>query len=94
MAKLNLNFHKTGYYKPTQSEIGQLETLALCIRAIVRVMARYTVDHADERDTYEVTNNCTSVFTALELLIDPLVEYMTDAAGNEAKPEPGEGGNR
>jgi len=90
MAKLNLNFHKTGYYKPTQSEIGQLEELALSIKAIIQVMARYTVDHPRATGTREVANNCASVFNTLKLLMEPLVEYMTDSAGKEAAPESGE----
>jgi hypothetical protein len=61
MAKLNLNFHKaTECYEPNQSEIYELETLALSIKAIVRVMARYTNDCTDcgvNRKTYEVANN-------------------------------------
>ena len=97
MTKLNLNFHKTtGCYEPTKSEIGQLETLTLSIKAIVQVMARYTNDCNDcgsNRDDFEVTNNCASVFNALELLMEPLVKYMTDYAGKEAAPESGEGGN-
>ena len=96
MAKLSLNFHKTtGCYEPTQSEIGELETLALSIKAIVQVMARYTNDCTDcgnNREPYEVTNNCASVFNALELLIEPLVKYMSGYAG-EATMELGEGGN-
>ena len=94
MAKLNLNFHKTtGCYEPTKSEIGQLEALTLSIKAIVQVMARYTVDHPSDEEAREVTNNCASVFIALESLMEPLVEYMTTYAGKEAAPESGEGEN-
>ena len=98
MAMLNLNFHEPkGCYKPTKSEIGELETLALSIKAIVQVMARYTNNDCTacggNREPFEVTNNCASVFNALELLVEPLVKYMSDYAGKEAAPKSGEEGN-
>ena len=91
MAKLNLNFlRSSGCCEPTESEIGELEILTLSIKAIVQVMARYTNDCTDcgsNRGTYEVANNCASVFNALELLMEPLVLYMTTHAGKEAAQE-------
>jgi hypothetical protein len=93
MTKLNLNFHETtGFCKPTESEIVQLETLARSINAIVQVMARYTNDctHCGgDRGAYEVSDNCACVFNALELLMEPLVNYMIDSAGKEAAPDSG-----
>jgi hypothetical protein len=93
MTKLNLSFRKTtGIFKPTESEIGQLETLARSINAIVQVMARYTNDCTycgSHRGANEVTDNCACVFNALELLMEPLVNYMIDSAGKEAAPDSG-----
>jgi len=91
MAELSLSFHETtGVCKPSESEIGQLETLARSINAIVQVMARYTNDCTycgSDRGVYEVSDNCACVFNALELLMEPLVNYMIDSAGKEAAPD-------
>jgi len=91
MADLNLSFRETiGVCVPTESEIVQLVTLARSINAIVRVMARYTNDctHCgSDRGAYEVSDNCACVFNALELLMEPLVNYMIDSAGKEAAPD-------
>jgi len=91
MAKLNLNFHEMiGCYKPSEGDMGQLETLALSIKSIIQVTAMYANDgqyFKGDKGACEVANNCASVFNALELLIEPLVTYMTDYIEKEAAPD-------
>jgi hypothetical protein len=83
MAKLNLNFvQKTGRYEPTKNEIYQLEGLALSIEAIIKTLYMYA--NEGKEDT---TGVCMGVCNALEILIDPIVEYMGNYAGNIATPE-------
>jgi hypothetical protein len=91
MAKLNLNFHQsTGRYNPTKYEIVQIESLALSIEAIIKVMAHYSVNYDNDKHSGEAMSNCLGVFNALELLIEPIVEYMGDYAGDTPEPEQGE----
>jgi hypothetical protein len=87
MAKLNLNFHQPGYYEPTKHEIYQLDCIAIGIEAIVKAMIGYCSCHGDKESAHEAVGNCHGVFNALELLIEPIVNYMANYVGNIAAPE-------
>jgi hypothetical protein len=85
MAKLNLNFiQKSGRYEPTKNEIYQLEGLALSIGAIIKTLNVYANENSGSGDLGSV---CMSVCNALEILIDPITEYMGDCAGSPASPK-------
>ena len=89
MAKLNFNFQKTDRrYEPTKSEILQIEGLALSIEAIVKALDAYAIDYYDKPDMGSV---CVGVCNALKLLIDPVIEYLSNYAGDVPTPENQEG---
>jgi hypothetical protein len=85
MAKLNLNFHQqTGRRKPTENEIAQIGALAYSVEAIIKTLSVYT----NENNNQNVDGNvCMSVCDALELLIEPIVDYMCNYAGDVPAPE-------
>ena len=92
MARLNLNFHETtGRHEPTKTEINQLEGIALSIEAIVRALYVYASDDAEDtgeaKKPHGLHSVCMGICNALELLIDPIIEYMGNYAGLEPTPE-------
>ena len=89
--KLNLNFHEsTGRHEPTKSEIYQLEGITLSVEALVKALYVYaSEDTGPHEDIHSV---CMGICNALELLIDPVIEYMTNYAGHEPAPEATEEG--
>ena len=81
MAKLNLNFHKqAGRHNPTKNEIVQIESVAVSIEAIIKTLAAYAECTRD--DSADMGCVCISVCNALELLIDPVIEYLSNYAGD------------
>jgi hypothetical protein len=83
MAKLNLNFHQqTGRYELSKNEIYQIEGIALSIEAILKTLGAYANEGTDD-----IGSVCQSVCSALEILIDPVVEYLGNYAGSEPAPE-------
>ena len=83
MSKLKLNFYEsTARREPTKSEIAQIEGLALGIEAIVKALKAYVLYYDD--DTSSV---CAGACNVLELLIDPIIEYMSTYAGDIAPEE-------
>ena len=81
MAKLNLNFHQeTGRHEPTKHEIVQIEGLALSVEAIIKALYIYTAETHDEAQ--EMSGVCMGVCNALKLLIDPVISYMGNYAGD------------
>jgi len=87
MAKLNLNFHQMAGCEPTKQEICQLEGIALSVDAMIKVMAAYCTDINDKEKANEALGFCTSICYALELLMEPIVDYMVNYARNPAGPE-------
>jgi len=87
MAELNLNFHKnTERRDPTEDEIVQIESVAISVGAIIKTLGEYA--DANHKDLSGV---CTSVCNALELLINPVIEYLSNYAGDVSAPEKAEG---
>ena len=85
MSKLNLNFHEqTGRHEPTKSEIYQIEGLAISVEAIIKALAAYANGSRDREDMDGV---CLGVCNALELLMGPVIEYLSEYAGNAPAPE-------
>jgi hypothetical protein len=79
MAKLNLNFHEqTGRRNPTKDEIVQIESVAVSVEAIIKTLAAYTEHTRDE----DIGCVCVSVCNVLEMLIDPVIGYLSEYAGN------------
>jgi len=78
MATLNLNFNEqTGRHNPTKHELAQIESLAFGIEAIIKALGEYA--DADHEDLGSV---CMSVCNALELLIEPVCDYLSNYAGD------------
>ena len=87
MAKLNLSFHQqTKRYEPTKQEIYALEGIALSVEAIIKAMGEYC-DKDNTENAHEALGVCMSICNALELLIEPIVDYMGNYAGDKAAPE-------
>jgi len=87
MAKLNLNFHEnTGRHEPTKNEIYQIEELAVSVEAIIKALGAYA--NGSRKD---IDGVCLGVCNALELLMEPVVEYLCNYAGNAPTPEEAEG---
>ena len=85
MAKLNLNFlDNSGRRDPTRSEIYQIQRLALSVTDIIKTLESYADENCDPSAACGV---CLSVCNALELLMDPIVDYMSNYAGNTPAPE-------
>jgi len=80
MAELNLNFHKqTGRHHPTKDEIVQIESAAVSVEAIIKMLAMYAEYTNDDRG--DMGGVCISVCNAMELLMRPVIEYF-EYAGN------------
>ena len=87
MAKLNLNFHQqTKRYSPTKQDIYALEGIALSVEAIIKAMGDYC-DKSSSENAHEALGVCMSICNALELLIEPIVDYMGNNAGDMAAQE-------
>ena len=81
MAELNLNFHQQkGQRELTKHEIYQIEGLALNIKAITKALYAYADDCRE--NTQEISSVCMGVCNTVELLIEPVIEYMADYAGS------------
>jgi DNA-binding transcriptional MerR regulator len=81
MAKLNLNFHEvTGLRRPTEQEIAQLQELGFSIEAIIKTLGAYAAKNNNRMGT-DTATVCMCVCNALELLIEPIVEYLANYAG-------------
>ena len=88
MAELNLNFiQETGRRELTKSEIAQIQGLALSIEAIIKALAAYSNENDGNDASKGFGNECYYVCRALELLIDPIIGYMSDYAGESASKE-------
>jgi hypothetical protein len=89
MAKLNLNFyHQTGRREPTKKEIYQTGALAYSVEAIIKTLSVYT----NENNNQNVEGNvCMSVCDALELLMEPIIDYLSNYAGDVPAPEEAKG---
>ena len=86
MAELNLNFHEqTERHEPTKSEIIQIEGLAISVDAIIKTLAEYARGSRD--NAQDIGGVCLWVCNALELLMSPIVEYMSEYAGDVPTPE-------
>ena len=81
MARLNLNFQEDKDYRnPTKREIVELEFLTMNVNSVIKVLAGYVMDNANN-ELEEVTVNTIGVLNALELLMEPIVDYMSNYAG-------------
>jgi hypothetical protein len=88
MTRLTLCFtpEETDRRPLTKSEIIELSIVAQNIAAITEVMQEYAcVVRADK--AYDALVNCMGVFNVLEWLIQPVTDYLTEYAGEEAAPE-------
>jgi len=86
MAKLNLNFHKqTGRHNPTEHELDQVVGVALSVEGIIKALEDYA--YGKHEDTESV---CINVCYALELLIEPVIDYLSNYAGEEPEPDEAE----
>ena len=84
MAKLNLNFHQQiGRHEPTKNEIYQIEGIALSVEAIIKALGVYAYYKSEDTDGV-----CLCVCNTLELLMEPILEYLTNYAGDLPAPEP------
>ena len=89
MAELNLNFHEpTSRCEPTKSEIVQIESVAISIDAIIKVLGAYARGSRD--NAQDIMGVCLGVCNALELLMGPVIEYLSEYAGDVPAPEEAE----
>jgi len=86
MAELNLNFHaeEKKRRQPTKSEINQIKYLAFGVEGIIKTLGSY-VNAPD--DPHEACSVCMCVCNALELLMKPISDYLSNYAGDEAAKE-------
>jgi hypothetical protein len=84
--KLKLCFTDDGNsHRPlTGYEINELGAAAQAISAIARVMGEYVCDCSSEEENHGIF---ISMFTVLEWLIEPVVDYLDEYAGDPAAPE-------
>jgi hypothetical protein len=86
MAELNLNFHENADRRePTKSEIAQIESVAISVDAIIKVMGAYARGSRD--NAQDIMGVCLGVCNALELLMGPVVDYLSEYAGDVPAPE-------
>jgi hypothetical protein len=86
MAELNLNFHEqTGRHNPTEKEFCQIEGLAVSVDAIIKTLAVYAEHTNHNRE--DIGGVCLWVCNALELLMEPVIEYLSNYAGGAPAPE-------
>jgi len=84
MARLNLNFHQSmERHEPTENEIFQLANLSISIKSVIESLDVYCLESKGK----EKNDVCLGVCHALELLIDPIIDYLNEYAGNEASYE-------
>jgi hypothetical protein len=85
MGKINLNFiQNTGRHNPPKQEIHEVEGLAFSVEAIIKTLYAYANANDDKADIGSV---CMYVCYALELLMDPITEYLSNYAGDVPTPE-------
>ena len=86
--RLNVNFHQqTGRRPPTKQEINELECLALSIEAIVKAMRFLCIENDNKEKAHGTLGSCISICSALELLMEPITDYMCNYAGDTPTPE-------
>ena len=89
MATLNLNFHKqTGRHNPTKDEIVQIASVATSVEAIIKALEEYARGTRDAAE--DMGSVCMSVCNALELLIAPVIVYLSEHAGDAPAPKEAE----
>lgn len=71
----------------TKNDIYHLSSTAMAIEAISEVMANYACDNTEQKEQSSVIVNCMHAFNVLNLLIDPIVDYLSEYAGEEAAPD-------
>ena len=85
---LNLNFCKeTKRREPTKQNIIELECLAHNIKAVIKAMGDYCMANDSKEHAMEAVGECLSLCNVLELLIEPIIDYMCDYAGEPPAPE-------
>jgi hypothetical protein len=85
MARLKLSFaQEERSHIPTGYEINDLAIAAQAARDISRVMAEYASDCSGDGESLGIF---ISMFTVLEWLTEPVVDYLDEHAGQEAAPE-------
>jgi putative Mn2+ efflux pump MntP len=83
MGKLNLNFiQPTERYEPTKSEIAEIVGLALSVDALAKALEVYAIDSNENIDSVSI-----GVCNAIQLLINPVIVYLCNYAGDEPAPE-------
>ena len=86
MAELNLNFHEqTGRHNPTEREIIEIESVAISVEVIIKTLGVYAENTNHSRE--DIGGVCLCVCNALELLMGPVVEYLSNYAGDVPAPE-------
>jgi hypothetical protein len=86
MAKLALCFRdEKGEGPLTSAEINSVAMAAFGASAIIHVMGEYIAANPKEDDSKDDVYN--SVFHVLELLMEPITDYLNEYAGQEAAPE-------
>ena len=87
MAKLNLNFHEqTDRHNPTNHEIVQIGSVAFSVMAIIKTLEEYAASGNHD----DIDSVCVNVCYALELLIEPVCNYLSNYAGDAPAPEEAE----
>jgi hypothetical protein len=85
MAKLALCFRdKEKHRSLTSTEIESVAMAAYGVSAIIHVMGEYLSTNPQEEDSEGVYS---SVFNVLELLMEPITDYLNEYAGTAAAPE-------
>jgi len=93
MAELNLNFHEqAGGRKPTKMEIYQIESVAISVEAIIKALGAYARGSRD--NAQDMMGVCLGVCNALELLMEPVIGYLSEYAGDVPSPEERKSGKR
>ena len=83
--ELNLNFLKQeGLRMPTKREIMCLQTMAFSIQSIIRILRDASREGSGDmaKKLADFTCSC----NALEILIEPIIDYLCNYAGKEANP--------
>ena len=70
----------------TVSEINDITMAAQGIHAIIKVMNEYAINNQQDKDD-DALGIYSSVFNVLDLLMDPIRDYLSAYAGSEAAPE-------
>jgi len=85
---LKLDFTQGKKQRPlTKDEINELAIAAQAARDIARVMAEFAGDCSGDVESLGIF---ISMFSVLEWLTEPVVDYLDEYAGDPAAPEKGE----